>query len=159
MPFNPQKVQRTEFAVALRRSAPPYYLIPVNANVQTMLHGILMQTLSRIQNSAQVEDIEYGEEYGSDVCVRCAVDDPTVGVVVQLFNRDGLPSRASALDDPTLIDFYFARYIDSDGNRCMGVKTPSQFKAALGKKFIQLLGDELVEVRDRYLSSTTNSTF
>jgi len=149
MPFNVDQITETEFAVALRGGDAPCYLVPVAPEVRTMLQEMLTETIGEMESIGGLEDIDYGEEYGNRVSLQCPIDDPTVAHVVELFNAQNMPLAAAALDDPSCIDFYFARFTDQAGGRCLAVKTPSQFKATIGKKLIRILDDTLVVVEDK----------
>jgi hypothetical protein len=149
MPFNAAQVHDVEFGVALRRGEERCYRVPIAQEVAALLVDMLRSTLASMDALGQAEEIDYGEEYGSRVFVRCPFTDPTVALVVELFTAIDLTERAAALHDATQIDYYFARFVDNAGTKCMGVKTPAQFKASFGKKLVQLLGDELHIVSDR----------
>lgn len=150
MLFNHNKISYVEFAVSLHNGDEPAYFVPIAPEVKDMLNEMLRQTIIDMNKTEIVEEIEYGEVYQSRVHVRCASGDPTVARVVQLLNAKNLQSAATALNDPTKIDFYFARFKDDQNQQCVGVKTPNQFKAAIGKRIIRLFDDTLVVVKDNF---------
>ena len=149
MPFNPDQIANTEFLVSLTGGEERCYRVPAAPGVREMLDEMLVGTLQSMSALGKAEEIEYGEDYGSRVLLTCALDDPTVAEVVELFNLTNPTSAATALNEPSLVDFYAARFLDHAEERCMGVKTPSQFKASIGKKLMRVFNDQLVVVEDK----------
>ena len=149
MPFNAGQVQDTEFIVGLGIVAHSYYHVPVQKEVRTVLAGMLDETLRTMAGLGQPQEIEYGEAYPSQTHVTCRADDPTVVHVLDLFNAQNILPNANALNHPGDVDFYCARFTDSAGQQCMGVRTATHFKATVGKNLTYLVNNQLCVAPDK----------
>src|SRR5262245_31971996 len=95
---------------------------------------MLNATVENLGPSENWKAFECSEQYKPIETLAIDIADPIASKVVQLYSALNLPSAANALaENPSGIDYYFAKFWDSQGRHCVAVRKASQFKSALNK--------------------------
>lgn len=148
-------IRTTEFGVCLGNAGnDANVLVPVDAGVQEALKEMVKVTAEKIgcfDVKANLPTYEPAEKYGATEALKCPIDnDIENSAPVALFRATNLPTSQTALQDPTAIEFYFARIRDQQGRQLIAIKRAGQFKGMLKAKgkLIRWLDDTMQVVGD-----------
>ena len=148
MPINPDDIDYCEFGVALLVSGDTHFQVPVTLSVKRLLGEMLKTTLNNLGDSLHWEQFDCAERYPSTACLKYPTNDAVVINLKNLYTVQNIPSAADALQDPSKIDYYFARFRDKQGNECTAVHKASTFKSAVGKRFMHIINGQLTAVEN-----------
>ena len=143
--FNLEQIRTTEFGVG-RYDAKnrQFFVVPVDADVQTALHEMIRETWSTMQeNSKEYAEYDPSEKHASTEYLRIPVADPLCQLFLDLHKANNLPADVFPMNDPTQISCYFVRLTDSGGNRLTALRKATQFKGDLKKKLLCITDDTL----------------
>ena len=143
MPFNLASFVCVEFDVALSRKDDAHYQVPIAPDVKNVLKQMLEATLKELGDSSNWALFDCAEKYQTAEQLKLPVDDPILARLKNLCSSQNLPVAAAALNTPSQIDYYFARFQDDTGNMCIGFRRASQFKGTVGKSLMQWLDGNL----------------
>lgn len=146
MPIDPGSIDYTEFRVALTIQGENHFQVPVSHSVKEALRQMLQETLEKLGDENAWVPYDYAQEYKGAEHLTCAIDDPAMETLRELFSAQNLTLHASALKSPKQIDYYSARFTDSAMGECIGVRRASYFKGTVGKPFMFFLEGQLTMV-------------
>lgn len=150
IPFDQSSVIRTEFFVAFPGDQDALYNVPVMPRVTAELQKMLRKTLENLGSADNWNAFECSEQYKSIEQLTIDITDPIASKVAQLYSATNLPSAANALaDNPSGIDYYFAKFWDNQGKYCVAVRKASQFKSALNKPLMYVVNGQLDIIQDK----------
>jgi hypothetical protein len=129
--------------VTLLKNEDAHFQVPVTPNVKTALKQMLQATLNGLGDSAQWENFDCAEQHPQTASLKYAVDDPAMIKLKNLYTAQNLEVSADALSDASKIDYYSARFRDTNNNECVGVRKASYFKGTVQKSFLFLIGGQL----------------
>lgn len=148
-------IRTTEFGVCLDTAgADSNVLVPVDAGVQEALREMVQATADKIgcfARSANLPTYEPAEKYAATEVLKCPIDeDFEDSAPVTLFRTNNLPTSHTALEDPSAIEFYFARLRDRQNRQLIAIKRAAQFKGMLKARgrLIRWLDDTMQVVED-----------
>ena len=159
MPIDPNAVVYCEFGVALLAASDTHYHVPITPGVKAALLDMLKVTLNALGNSTDWEPFDCADQHASTACLQCSTNDPIAVKLKNLYMAQNVSTAAAALDNPSNIDYYFARFRDNYGNECVAVHKASVFKAAIGKNFMVWLVDQLTIVEKDLFRLDTDFDF
>jgi len=151
MNFDFENVTVIEFGVGLDDSnGRTFAVIPVDADVQKALSEMAQATWNAWHN-CEDRPVKYepSEKYGSTACVYLPLADEMASLVRELHEAANLPIDSNALDDPSKVFCYFARFTDNKHRRLTALRRATQFKGVLKSRLIRLVSDSLKLVEDR----------
>lgn len=125
-----------------------FVLAPTQLPVKRDLADIARRTIAIVSEmDAGSVEFDPAETYGSLEYVWLPIESPLGARVVRIHEGDFQPS-GSALDHPSEIFCYFARFEARDGTRLTGIKRSSQFKSLLRSPLIKWAEDGVYRVED-----------
>jgi len=150
--FNDGDIQSVDFCASLKRGN--RFFIPTDGGVQNALKSILRDTLNAfeaIEGEWQLHDIS--EDYGERRRVYAPRNLPLFEAMSQIFDSGALPELADLQNHLAELDYYFAKFVDNNGNVLVGVKKARTAKAILGAqhKLVRLIDNTLVLIEERVL--------
>lgn len=150
--FNTGDIASVDFCAALKTG--DRFFIPTNGGVQEALKTILHDTVAGfdvIEGDWELHDIS--EDYGERRRVYAPQNLPLFETISEIFNSGALPELPDLQNRLAELDYYFAKFTDSDGRAMVGVKKARTAKATLGaqNKLVRLIDNTLVLIEERVL--------
>lgn len=126
-------------------------LIPIDQSVKTVLsnmHEAFYNTYNSI--SGDVKTFEASEKYADKEKLVISLDCAYLVRFRQLFTSALSPTTISPSEQVKFIVYYFAIFHFNNGNKCIGVKRPAQFKSLLKKRnaLMRWVDDTLIAIPD-----------
>lgn len=152
MSFNYDEIDSVEFGVchgSLNEGQAT--LVPVDEGVQALLQEMVKDTIDSMGLTAEATDLdeyEPSQEHAADSKLALPTTSPLAGVLVGFHDAENQPVDAHAMREPETISAYFCVLHDRDGEKLVGIRRASQFKAVLGARLIQFLDDSFRAVDD-----------
>jgi len=149
--FNLQNISATEFGVGLDDgNGQTFVVIPVDADVQFALTDMAHETWKTMREMATTPaKYDTSEKYAANEHLYVPVKDDLAQAMVQLHTANNLPTSTKALDEPSEIFCYFARFTDAKGQRLTAIRRATQFKGVLKSRLIQLATNAMTLVKDK----------
>lgn len=137
--FDLEHIQTTEFGIGHNGGeGDRFVVIPVDADVQTALHNMIVATWYVMQQSPDEPGLyEPSEKHAATEHLYLPADRPLCQPLVALHEANNLPIDVSAVNDPSRISCYFVRLMDREKNRLTTVRRAMQFKGDLKKKLMR----------------------
>lgn len=150
--FDLDNVQVTEFGVGLcNKSSYDFFQVPVDKNVQSVLHEMVVATWQAMQrSSSELKKYSPAEKHKSTEYLYLESINILCKKLVNLHECNNLVTNTSVVSDPSQISCYFVRLIDKSENRITAMRRASQFKANIKKKLIRLFQDSLEIAEDKF---------
>ena len=148
--FDLENVTVTEFGVGrYNEDSNIFSLISSDAEIQDALKEMAEETLNCMMALSD-EPILYdpSEKYKSQEYLYLPIDNDLAQRIHTLHSANNLDIDNNALENPDELSFYFARFIDGDGNRLTAIRRTTQFKGVLKKRLIRLVTDTMRIVDD-----------
>jgi len=150
--FNVGNIASVDFCATLKQG--DRFFIPTDGGVQEALATILRDTVSGfdvIEGDWELHDIS--EDYGDRRRVYAPRNFPLFETMSEIFDSGALPEMPDLQDHLAELDYYFAKFIDSEGRVMVGVKKARTAKATLGaqNKLVRLIDNTLVLIEERVL--------
>lgn len=126
-------------------------LIPIDQSVKTVLnnmHEAFYNTYNSI--SGEIQNFEASEKYAEKEKLVISLNCEYLSRFRQLFTSALLPMTVSPSEQVKFIVYYFAIFHSDNGNKCIGVKRPAQFKSLLKKRnaLMRWADDTLIAIPD-----------
>lgn len=149
--FNFSSVKATEFGVGREEEGQETFsMIAVDKSVQTPLQEMAAATWAAMQNNrAAPSEYEPSEKYSGIDYVYLPIEHELANAMGNLHSATNLPLDSAALEEPGHLFCYFAKFVDSKGQRLTAVRRATQFKGVLKSRLVQLVTDALKLVEDR----------
>lgn len=160
--FNFKSVAATEFGVGLEEDQGQIFvLVPVDASVQTALLEMIVSTQEKMLESNYDPPLDYtpSNRYGAIGHLYLPLNDEMATQARFLHQANNLPVSAQAMSDPSKIFCYFARLVDSNGNRLTAVRRATQFKGILKNRLIQFATNALRLIADKVFKLDSDFDF
>lgn len=153
-----ERITITEFGVGRDNgNDSKFTAVPGDADVQTALCEMAQATWSAMQKHEDgPAQYQPSEKYGSTAYLFVPSDDNLGTSVRELHEAQNLPIDGMALDDPSNIFCYFARFTDDQGRRLTALRRASHFKGVLKHQLVRLLSDTLTIVEDKIFKLDTD---
>ena len=149
--FDFENVELTEFGVGREVNDDPQFVtIPVDADVQDALLEMAQVTQRLLQSyENDAEQYQPSEKHGSKEYLFVPSDSGLDSVIRLLHEAHNIQIDAGALNDPSKIYCYFARFTDGQMRRLTALRRAAQFKGVLKSKVLQFSDDSLRIVEDK----------
>ena len=126
------------------------FSVPVDAQIQSALREMVEKTWQTMKcGSEKPAQYEPSEKYGSTEYLYLEVDDPMVTRLLDIHKSENLSINIDAIEDLSMLSFYFARLTDNQDRRLTALRRATQFKGVLKNKIIRLHDDSLKLVEDK----------
>lgn len=150
--FSIGDIQSVDFCAALTHG--DRFFIPTDGGVQNALKTILRETANAfdaIEGDWELHDIS--EDYGERRRVYAPRNLPLFETMSEIFDSGVLPELADLQNHLVELDYYFAKFVDSEGRMIVGAKKARTAKATLGaqNKLVRLIDNTLVLIEERVL--------
>ena len=147
MNFDFDDIEAVTFGVGVRRDDNPSFRdVPVDRPFEATLREVSSSTWIRMNEiSPAPHPYDPANFAGGSQHLFVDIDDPTAEVFKVFLQEDQLPPGGTILRDPTRVFCYFARLVDSQGNRLIGIRRSSTFKglAKQRNRVARLIDDTL----------------
>jgi len=156
--FDFGNIRVTEFGVgADDGGGRTFSLVQVDGGVQDALREMAEATWQAMQGcTGEPEQYEPSEKYGSIDYVYSPLDDALSEPLTELHRANNLPMDVAALNDPSAVFCYFARFIGRGGQRLTAVRRAAQFKGVLRGPLIVFQADALRIIPDKIFKLDTD---
>lgn len=150
--FNTGDIAAVDFCATLKHGG--RFFIPTDGGVQNALKAILRDTVAgfdAIEGDWELHDIS--EDYGERRRVYAPRNLPLFETMAEIFDSGALPELPDLQNHLAELDYYFAKFVDSEGRTMVGVKKARTAKATLGaqNKLVRLIDNTLVLIEERVL--------
>jgi hypothetical protein len=149
--FNLDEVQHVEFGVGREdHGEETYVLLPVDGMVQMALREVAIATqiaLSELEHERR--EYEPSERHVAQEYLFVPIASDLAENARLLHTANNLAMDQGALDFPSSLFCYFARFTDQNGRRLTGVRRATQFKGIVKSRLLQFLTDSLKIVEDK----------
>ncbi|WP_294308209.1 Kiwa anti-phage protein KwaB-like domain-containing protein [uncultured Sphingomonas sp.] len=150
--FNTGDIASVDFCATLKHGE--RFFIPTDGGVQDALKTILGDTVSgfdAIEGDWELHDIS--EDYGERRRVYAPRNLPLFETMSEIYDSGALPELPDLQNHLAELDYYFAKFVDSEGRTMVGVKKARTAKATLGaqNKLVRLIDNTLVLIEERVL--------
>ncbi len=147
--FDLSDLRTVEFGVGRDMNAErAFHCIPVDLSVQDALREMAEATWQAL-STMEPARYEPGEKYASQEYLVLPLMDNLAASMRELHEANNLPLDTNALNDPSLVFCYFARFTDTQGRRLTALRRATQFKGVLRKPLIRLVTDVLKIIEDK----------
>lgn len=149
--FDLNNVQGTEFGIGFYdKSSYDFFQVPVDKNVQNVLHEMVVATWQAMQrSSSEPKKYSPAEKHESTEYLYLETINILCKNLVNLHKCNNLVTNTSLVNNPSQISCYFVRLIDKNNNSITAMRRASQFKTNIKKKLIRLFQDSLEIVEDK----------
>lgn len=150
--FNTDDIEAVDFCATLKHG--DRFFIPTDIGVQDALKTILRDTVTGfdvIEGDWELHDIS--EDYGERRRVYAPRNLPLFETVSEIYDSGALPELPDLQNHLAELDYYFAKFVDSEGRTMVGVKKARTAKATLGaqNKLVRLIDNTFVLIEERVL--------
>lgn len=149
--FGLDTIDTVEFGVGRdNEDGTEFVVIPVDANVQQALREMASNS-QKIIDAAEgdVPNYQPSEKYESPEYIVTPTQGDYSGTLRHLHTAQMIPTDAAALDDPTNVSCYFARFSNHGGQHLTAVRRAAQFKGILKNRLLQIGTDALKIVEQK----------
>lgn len=146
-----RRTDTTEFGVGKEGPTGQIFTaVTVDRGVQATLGEMAQATWTAMQeNTSSPERYDPSEKHSEIEHLYLPLDDDMTKAVRNLHTATNLPLDAGALARVSELFCYFARFTDGTGQQLTALRRATQFKGALGSRFLRLDTNALKLVRDR----------
>jgi hypothetical protein len=126
-----------------------FYMVPVDADVQTALQEMAKNTWEAIQQQeADGREYQPSEKYGAQEYVFLPLEHDLATRLRQLHEAANLDLNVHALSHPSSLFCYFASFEDRGGNHLTAVRRATQFKGIVRSRLVHIVSDSMKLVED-----------
>ena len=142
-------VTATEFGVGREAEEGwTYAVVPVDRFVQEALQEMASTTWSAMEGKGDPAPYQPSEKHDGTEYLCVEHGSELEAVYRQLHDAVNLRRDAGALNEPSRILCYFARFVDDQERRLTAVRRAAQFKGILKSRLVQIVTDSLIIVPD-----------
>jgi len=133
----PKTIKLVEFGVALKiKNDESRFLVPVASQVQTVLQSMLSDTLAKMGDPNAWEQHDCAEQYPPHESLTISLEDPLALKIKKIYTEKNLSANPNALNNPSQVDYYFAKFKDTADRKYVGVRRANLFKGPVGKSLM-----------------------
>ena len=151
--FDLNSIQATNFGVRLRSTGNMYF-VPTDGPTQAALGSILQSTKHAFDGIATVwEELDISEDYGARRRIYAQRDSEFMKEMSAIFDIGALEDLPDVQDHVGDIEYYFALFIDGNGDRIVGIRKATQFKGTVKarNRLVRLVDDTLKLIQEDVL--------
>ena len=125
------------------------FLVPVDLQVKSVLCEMVEKTLETMRHcNKKPSQYEPSEKYASTEYIYLETNDPMAIRFLNIHKSENLSINIDAIEDLSMISFYFARLTDNQDRRLTALRRATQFKGVLKNNILRLHDDSLELVED-----------
>jgi hypothetical protein len=150
--FNLDGIRSTAFGVGRdEEDGESFLLIPVDAEVQNALKEMAGETWEAMSEYGDPDEYQPSEKHASQEYLITEVDSDWTTRLRDLHHANNLQLGTGALEEPSDVFCYFARFSDSRDRRLTAVRRATQFKGLLKSRnrLLRIVDDTLQIVEDK----------
>ena len=152
--FDFNEISSATFGIGTRtRAETDFYSVPVDSGVGDKLRAMARNTVEKMEflstdpNPYEPSNVSTGQQH-----ITIPLDNPLVELFKDVYDMHSPQTGGGAIlrNNPRRVFCYFARFVDTQQQRLMGMHMPNKFREVLAQRerFMFLAGDELRAVGD-----------
>lgn len=156
--FDFDQVRTVEFGIGRDgKTTRTFCSMPIDKEVGGALQEMAKTTSAELVKQTKTPPgYEPSEKHENVEYLILPLNDDLADSLRGLYQASNLPSDAHALDDPTRIFCYFARFTDKQGRHLTGLRRAVKFKGVLKNRLVHLVTDALKLIEDKVFKLDTN---